>query len=103
MKQWRGALVALEVREIGFHPNGTGLALIRRGKTDAEGRGDGISVARDSALVEVVWLEHAEIEEGAVFRRLIGRDQVGGPLNPGSIALIFKRVARWIEGLLGLR
>src|ERR1700734_3971826 len=38
----------------------------------------------------------AEIEEGAVFRRLIGRDQIGGPLNPGSIAPIFKRVARWI-------
>src|ERR1700730_9721408 len=29
----RGELVALEVRDIGFHPNGTGEALIRRGKT----------------------------------------------------------------------
>jgi hypothetical protein len=43
-----------------------------------------------------VWLEHAGVEQGAVFRRLIGRDQVGGALNPGSIALIFKRVAQWI-------
>ena len=43
-----------------------------------------------------VWLEHAEIYEGAVFRRLIGKTQVGGPLNPGSIAPIFKRVAQWI-------
>ncbi len=34
--------------------------------------------------------------EGALFRRLIGRDQVGGPLNPGSIAPIFKRVAQWV-------
>jgi hypothetical protein len=31
-----------------------------------------------------------------VFRRLVGRDQVGGMLNPGSIAPIFKRVAQWI-------
>jgi hypothetical protein len=31
-----------------------------------------------------------------VFRRLIGKDQVGGPLNPGSIAPIFKPVAQWI-------
>src|ERR1700734_4418091 len=38
----------------------------------------------------------AGVEEGAVFRRLIGKDQIGGPLNPGSIALIFKRVAQWI-------
>lgn len=42
------------------------------------------------------WLEHAEITEGAVFRRLIGKAQVGGPLNPGSIAPIFKRVAQWL-------
>src|ERR1700682_5125808 len=35
----RGELVALEVRDIDFHPDGTGQALIRRGKTDAEGQG----------------------------------------------------------------
>jgi hypothetical protein len=27
---------------------------------------------------------------------LIGRNQIGGGLNPGSIALVFKRVAQWI-------
>src|SRR3984893_8373037 len=43
-----------------------------------------------------VLLEHAEIIEGAVFRRLIGQTQIGGPLNPGSVAPIFKRVAQWI-------
>ena len=31
----RGELVALEVRDIDFHPDGTGRVLIRRGKTDA--------------------------------------------------------------------
>src|ERR1700686_3983272 len=35
----RGELVALEVRDIEFWPNGTGQALIRRGKTDAMGQG----------------------------------------------------------------
>jgi integrase len=30
----RGELVALELRDIDFHPNGTGQAIIRRGKTD---------------------------------------------------------------------
>jgi hypothetical protein len=33
---------------------------------------------------------------GAVFRRLIGKDQVGRSLNPGTIAPTFKRVAQWI-------
>jgi len=41
-------------------------------------------------------MERSGIEEGAVFRRLIGQAQIGGPLNPGSIAPIFKRVAQWI-------
>jgi integrase/recombinase XerD len=46
--------------------------------------------------IGAMWLEHAQISEGAVFRRLIGTDQVGGSLNPGSIARVFKRVAQWI-------
>jgi hypothetical protein len=41
-------------------------------------------------------LEHAEISERAVFRRLIGQARVGGPLNAGSIPPIFKQVAQWI-------
>jgi integrase len=92
----RSELVALLIRDIDFHPDGTGLALIRRGKTDAEGQGRVAYLSRATVRWLKVWLEHAEIEEGAVFRRLIGSDQIGGPLNPGSIAPIFKRVARWI-------
>ena len=92
----RSELVALQVRDIDFHPNGTGQALIRRGKTDAEGQGRLAYLSRETVRWLKLWLEHAEISEGAAFRRLIGRDQVGGPLNPGSIAPIFKRVAQWI-------
>src|SRR6266404_3775574 len=92
----RGELVALEVRDIDFHPNGTGQALIRRGKTDAEGQGRVAYLSRTTVRWLKVWLEHAEIEQGAPFRRLIGSDHIGGPLNPGSIAPIFKPVARWI-------
>jgi integrase/recombinase XerD len=43
-----------------------------------------------------IWLEHANIDEGPLFRRLIGRDKIGAALHPGSIAPIFKRVAQWI-------
>jgi hypothetical protein len=43
-----------------------------------------------------IWLQHAGIREGVAFRRLIEQNQVGGPLNPGSVAPIFKRVAQWI-------
>jgi integrase/recombinase XerD len=92
----RGNLAALQVRDIDFHPNGSGQALIRRGKTDAEGQGRMAYPSRETVRWLKVWLEHAEISEGALFRRLIGRDQVGGSLNPGSIARVFKLVAQWI-------
>ena len=92
----RGELVALEFRDIEFHPNGTGQALIRRGKTDTEGQGRVAYLSRETVKWLKVWLEHSGITEGAVLRRLIGRTKVGGPLNPGSVAPIFKRVARWI-------
>src|SRR5580698_10626398 len=92
----RGELVALEVKDIEFHPDGTGIALIRRGKTDAEGQGRSAYLSRETVRWLKIWLEHAGIEGGTLFRRLIGQNQIGGPLNPGSIAPIFKRVAQWI-------
>src|ERR1017187_8406657 len=92
----RGALVALELRDIEFWPNGTGQALIRRGKTDAEGQGRVAYLSRETVKWLRIWLEHAKIAEGPIFRRLIGRDEIGAGLHPGSIAPIFKRVAQWI-------
>ena len=92
----RGELVALEVKDIDFHPDGTGIALIGRGKTDAEGQGRSAYLSRETVRWLKIWLEHANINKGTLFRRLIGQNQIGGPLNPGSIAPIFKRVAQWI-------
>jgi integrase len=92
----RGELVALQFRDLDFHPDGTGQVIIRRGKTDAEGEGRLAYLSRATVRCLKAWLEQAGIDEGAVFRRLIGQDRVGGPLNPGSIAPIFKRVAQWI-------
>ena len=92
----RGELVALELKDIDFHPDGTGIALIRRGKTDAEGQGRSAYLSRETVRWLKIWLEHAGINEGTLFRRLIGQNHIDGPLNPGSIAPIFKRVAQWI-------
>ena len=92
----RGELVALEVRDIEYWPNGTGQALIRRGKTDPAGEGRVAYLSRQTVKWLKIWLDHAKISEGPIFRRLIGRDEIGDALHPGSIAPIFKRVAQWI-------
>jgi integrase len=73
-----------------------GQALIRRGKTDAEGQGRVAYLSREAVKWLKIWLEHAKIAEGPIFRRLIGRDEIGDALHPGSIAPIFKRMAQWI-------
>jgi site-specific recombinase XerD len=73
----RGELVNLEVRDIDFHPNGTGQALIRRGKTDAEGQGRLAYLSRETVKWLKVWLEQSGVTEGPVFRRLIGTAQIG--------------------------
>jgi integrase len=92
----RGELVALELQDIELWPNGSGQALIRRGKTDAQGQGRVAYLSRETVKWLKIWLEHAKIAEGPIFRRLIGRDEIGDVLHPGSIAPIFKRVAQWI-------
>jgi integrase/recombinase XerD len=92
----RGELVARRVKDLDFHPDGTGQALIRRGKTDAEGQGRVAYLSRETVRWLTVWLEHAKITEGPIFRRLIGAEQIDEALHPGSIPPIFKRVAQWI-------
>src|SRR6202171_2212721 len=64
----RGELVALKVRDIEFWPNGPGQALIRRGKTDAEGQGRTAYLSRETVGWLKEWLGHAGILEGGGFR-----------------------------------
>jgi integrase len=80
----RGELVALEVRDSEFWPNGTGQALIRRGKTDAEGQGRVAYLSPETVKWLKIWLDHANISEGPIFRRLIGADQIGEGYIPAA-------------------
>jgi hypothetical protein len=57
-------------RYLDFHPNRTGKALIRRGKSDAEGQGRVAHLSRETVKWLRVWLEHGKIAEGTVFRAI---------------------------------
>jgi hypothetical protein len=59
-----------------------------------------LHLSRETVRRLKVWLDNAKISEGQLFRRLVGGVQIGGVLNPGSIAPIFKRVAQWIGMVL---
>jgi integrase len=102
----RSELIALEVDDIEVLPDGTGRALIRRSKTDQAGEGNTAYLSRTTLRYLNEWLKAAEISEGAVFRRVIGRGtakdlpsgrgRIGGRLSVDGVAQAFKRVAAWI-------
>src|SRR6202522_3341042 len=62
----RGELVALEVKDIDFHPDGTGIALIRRGKTDAEGQGRVGYLSRETVRGLKRWSRAGKTTEGGI-------------------------------------
>jgi integrase/recombinase XerD len=63
----RGEFVALQVRDIGFWPNGTGQALIRRGKTDSDGQGRVAYFSRETAKWLKIWLEPGSLRRFSPF------------------------------------
>lgn len=102
----RSELIALEVDDIQLLPDGTGRALIRRSKTDQVGEGNTAYLSRTTIRYLTDWLKAAEIAEGALFRRVIGRGtakdlpegrgRIGGRLSVDGVAQAFKRVGKWI-------
>jgi integrase len=102
----RSELIALDADDIQVLPDGTGRALIRRSKTDQAGEGNTAYLSRTTIRYLDEWLKAAEITEGALFRRVIGRGtakdlpegrgRIGGRLSVDGVAQAFKRVAKWI-------
>jgi integrase len=68
----RSEVVALQVRDIEVLPNRTGNALIRRGKTDAQGQGRVAYLSRETVNRLRIWLENAGIEEERYFGGSLG-------------------------------
>jgi integrase len=103
----RSEVVAFDVDDFRFLSDGTGRALIRRSKTDQVGEGNTAYLSRTTMRYLKLWLDAAEIKEGAVFRRVIGRGtaqdlptgrgRIAERLSVDAIAQAFKRVAKWIK------
>lgn len=97
----RSEVVSLDVEDLQFVDRGL-LVNLRRSKTDQEGEGRklGIPFAR-GAMCPVratkAWLEHAEIDAGAIFRSLNRQEGVTATRLSGSaVAAIVKERARQI-------
>ena len=79
-----------------FGPDGTGTALIRRSKTDQAGEGSRAYLSRETVRWLQRWFDTSKIENAAIFRRLVGRSQLGPRLHADIVSDIYQRVGVWI-------
>jgi len=92
----REEIVAVIVSDLHFDIDGSGTLLIPSSKTDAEGEGAVQYLAPDTVTLIKRWLDRAGIEDGIVFRRIVGQSQLGLPLQPAAVTDVVRRVAKWI-------
>ncbi len=90
----RAELVALQVPDLLGEVRGEGSLLVRRSKTDCEGRGEIVWVGRDTVRLVRAWLDCAGISDGMLFRAVRKGGRVGGRLNPCEVSRILKAMAR---------
>jgi site-specific recombinase XerD len=86
----RSELVALDVADVTRAPKGA-VVLVRTSKTDQEKRGEEVPVFYSNLAEHCpvrsldVWLAASGIAEGAIFRRLGRREQLGERLSPPAV------------------
>jgi len=90
----RSEMIALQIGDIAFSDNGSATVLVRRSKTDQAGEGETLWLSPRTVANLREWLALACITEGAVFRSVGRGGSVGGLLDPGDVARIFKKLAK---------
>jgi site-specific recombinase XerD len=92
----RAELVALQVQDVSLNnETGDGVALIRNTKA---GREESRYLSREAVTWLKIWLEHAKVKEGAVFRRFTPAGTIGrAAIAPQEVARIVQRVGRLLN------
>ena len=90
----RSELVSVDVPDVLEEIDGTATLLVRSGKTDAEGRGATLYLARDTVQLVKTWLDRGGVDAGRVFRSVRKDGAVGEQLDASQVPRIYKRMAR---------
>lgn len=89
----RAELVALTVADVQIGTDGIGSILIRKSKTDQEGKGRTAGLAPDTVRHIAAWISAAGITSGPLFRSVRKGGSLGGDLDAGDVLRIFRRLA----------
>ena len=90
----RSELVSLEVTDLLEDIDGTATLLVRSGKTDPDGRGAMLYLARDTVQMVNAWLDRNGAGAGRLFRSVRKDGTVGEQLDASQVPRIYKRMAR---------
>ena len=90
----RSELSAVRVADVFEDVRGSATLIVPRGKTDPEGRGAVVYLARDTVSLVCEWQRRADVHDGHLFRSVAKGGKVGGRLHPSQIPRIFKAMAR---------
>ena len=90
----RSELVSLQVSDLLVDVDGSATLLVRSGKTDPDGKGAMLYMARDTVQLVQAWLEASGVGRGRLFRSVRKDSMVGKKLDPSQVPRIYKRMAR---------
>ena len=90
----RSELVSLEVTDLLEDIDGTATLLVRSGKTDPDGRGAMLYLARDTVQMVKVWLDRSGVGGGRLFRSVRKDGTLGEKLDASQVPRIYKTMAR---------
>ncbi len=89
----RSEVVALQVEDVSYSDDGSATVLVQRSKTDTVGEGAVLWLSPRTTTALRQWLDGAGIATGALFRSVLKASVVGGPLDAGDVARVFKKLA----------
>ncbi len=89
----RSEVVSLQVSDLAFDRGGSATLFLRKAKTDPEGAGNMLFLARDTADMVRAWLRGSGIYRGPLFRTVRKDGIPKGRLDPSQVSRIYKSMA----------
>ena len=90
----RSELCGLRASDLLVEVRGSATLIVRRGKTDPEGCGAAVYLARDTVALVREWQRRGGVRNGRLFRSVAKGGAVGERLHPSQVPRIIKGMAR---------
>ena len=90
----RSELAEAAIVDLAVAESGSATLLLRRAKTDPQGSGASVYLARDTVALVTRWLERGGVADGKLFRSVDKAGRLSESLDPSQIPRIFRAMAR---------